>query len=114
MSQRVVDLLEAVEVEKRDGQSSIVTTCFADALTQQFVEHTSVWQSRESIVICQVFNALRVRELALAFANPALSELPAHAAQERSQHDYQNASEHCPPQKCERFAMRDSQLLIGR
>jgi hypothetical protein len=42
MTERVVNLLEAVEVEKGDGELSIIATRFADTLIEQFAKHAAV------------------------------------------------------------------------
>jgi hypothetical protein len=88
VSEGVVDLLETVEIEKRDRQLFVVAMRLADALAQQLAEEAAVGQSREAIVIGEIFDAFGVCQFGFALAQSALSELPAHATQHsREQHD---------------------------
>jgi hypothetical protein len=59
MPQRVVDLFEAVEVEKSDCELPIIATRFADALSEELAEHTPIGKSCETVVIGEVLNTLR-------------------------------------------------------
>src|SRR6202789_3292218 len=114
MPQRIIDLLETIEIEKRHRETAAISMCLADALVQQLAEHAAVRQTRETIVVGEVFGPLCVFELDLALTKTALSQLPTHAPQQRRQHDDRQASGAGAPPVGARLTLGASQLLVGR
>jgi len=114
VAQRVVDLFEAVKIEKRHGQAPLITLRFADTLTQPFAEHAAIRKPGEAVVIGQVFHALGVREFRFPLSRSPLHQLPAHAAQQAREHHHEEAPKGRPPQGDTPLALRAGHLLIHR
>src|SRR5262249_18027193 len=65
--ERVINLFEAVQVEKSKPKTSLVALSEGDTLGEQFSKQAAVWQPREAIVIREVFNLTCMRETRLCF-----------------------------------------------
>ncbi len=111
VSERVIDLLEAVEVEEEQRELPVVATRLGDALIQQLGEEAPIRQSGEPVVVREVFDALRVGEAGVALLLAAQRELPAQAAEHRHQDEHHDAAGDGPPDVDARAAIHRRVLL---
>src|SRR5581483_703191 len=111
MSERVVDLFETIQVEKRHGQQLAMALCLGDELSQQSTEEAAIGKRGERVVVSQVFHLFGMLYLGLRLSTPGLRELPAQAPQHTTEHQYEGATERRALHILAHFMASSRQLL---
>ena len=68
MAERVVHMLEVIQIQEDDGQGRLVVLCQPNGLLRAFCQQGPVGQSRECVVVGQPVNALLVGLAVIDFA----------------------------------------------
>ncbi len=114
VAQRVVDLLESIQVQEQHREPPVVAMGLVDGLDEQLAEQAAVGQAGQPVVIGEVLDARGMLDLRVRRTLAAQREASAQMRQQRDDQDQHDATRARPPQVRASVAARGGQLLVRR